>query len=127
MDKYVTDFECIAKHQKQDPDLSEVFQWVEMGARPRGERVAASSAAVRHYWNYFKSIEMDGGVLYKRFCKADGTGSYLQLSVPRDMRQVVMQQMHNSVMAGHLGGRKTLKGSSRVSIGSRCMKMCGIG
>ena len=47
------------------------------------------------------------GILYKKFLKRDGTGEYLQLLVPSALKKDILCQMHNSLLAGHLGRKKT--------------------
>ena len=47
------------------------------------------------------------GVLFKTFLKKDGSGKYLQYIVPKVMEQGVLSQMLNSILAGHLGSKKT--------------------
>jgi transposase InsO family protein len=47
------------------------------------------------------------GKLFRRFHKKDGTGDYLQFFVPRSLRNEVLQHMHNSLLGGHLGQKKT--------------------
>ena len=47
------------------------------------------------------------GILYKKFLKRDGTGEYLQLLVPLALKKDILCQMHNSLLAGHLGRKKT--------------------
>ena len=47
------------------------------------------------------------GLLFKKFVKKDGSGEYLQFIVPKAMKQEVLYQMHNSILSGHLGSKKT--------------------
>ena len=90
-----------------DPDLQPILKWMEAGKRPFGPEVCKASPATRHYWNLWQSLCLQDGVIYRRFHRKDGTGSYLQFLVPREMRTEIMEQMHNSVLSGHLGKKKT--------------------
>lgn len=45
--------------------------------------------------------------MYKEFHKHDDTGHYYQLLTPRKMKEAVLKQMHNSIVSGHLGNKKT--------------------
>ena len=73
--------------------------------------VTAASPEVRHYWNYWSALEIKDGLLFKRFHKQDGTGSYLQFVTPACLRKVIMYSMHNSILSGHLGKKKTTEKS----------------
>ena len=65
------------------------------------------SPATRHYWSIWDSLELQDGLLFKRFHKRDGSGSYLQFLVPRDLKREIMFQMHDTLLSGHLGTKKT--------------------
>jgi transposase InsO family protein len=96
-------------YQISDPELTNVIEWLKAGIRPPGAEIVGCSPAVRHYWNYFNSLEYVDGLLYKKFHKVDGTDSYLQLIIPRQLRDLVLRQMHDCILSGHLGRKKTLK------------------
>jgi hypothetical protein len=95
------------KRQLADPDIGPVMKWFQSGERPKGPIVCSASSDTRHYWNCWDSLVLKGNVLYRKFCKRDGTGEYLQLLVPKVMRNEVMYQMHNTTVSGHLGKKKT--------------------
>ena len=97
----------LRKKQLDDPDIGPVLQWKEADKRPSSDEVQSLSAATRHYWLYWKSLEIRNGQLHRKFAKRDGTGEQFQFILPRKMQQEVMFQMHNSVMGGHLGQKKT--------------------
>ena len=95
-------------HQKQmeDKDLGLLMKWKLQGTRPHGSDVTAASPELRHYWNYWLSVDFDGGVLYKR--AYTDTGVKQQLLVPHSLRKELVDKMHNSVFGSHLGTRKTI-------------------
>ncbi len=95
--------EKLSRRQKDDPDIGPIWQWVQDGERPRGEALAASSPATRHYWLNWNLLVLKNGVLYRKFEKQNGTGEYLQFIVPRQMQEEILYQMHESVLSGHLG------------------------
>lgn len=95
------------KKQLEDPDVAPVLTWIEAGDRPYGPEVCASSLATRHYWNSWSSLVVSNGVLFRRYTKKDGTGSYFQLMVPGSVKSDVLYQMHNTLLSGHLGEKKT--------------------
>ena len=65
------------------------------------------SPATRHYWIIWDSLRLQDGILMKKFLKQDGTGEYQQFMVPRSMRREIQHQMHDSLISGHLGCKKT--------------------
>ena len=69
----------------------------------------AQNPAVRYYWSIWKSLILQNRCLYRRFYRQDGTGSHLQFKVPKPLRPEILQQMHNSVLSGHLGWKKALE------------------
>lgn len=93
--------------QLDDPNVGTILRWVEEGQRPFGSRVCSSSPETRHYWNNWCLLRERNGVLYRQFLRQDGSGDHLQLIVPKSLRSEVMKQMHESVLSGHLGKRKT--------------------
>ena len=93
--------------QSSDPDLSPILEWKKSGSRPYGPVVCGSSPATRHYWNLWDSLVMQDGILMREFTKKDCITKYLQLLVPAEMRKEVLYQMHNTLISGHLGRKKT--------------------
>ena len=93
--------------QEQDSVLSVVIGWLKMGKIPSIKDVCGKSPALRHYWIYWNSLEMREGILCRRYFKQDGTGNYLQFVVPKELRDEVLRMMHDCVLAGHLGRKKT--------------------
>ena len=77
------------------------------GKRPSSQEMVTCSHATRHYWILWDSLVLRDGILLKRFFKQDGSGEYLQFIVPLVMRKEVLFQMHDSLLSGHLGLKKT--------------------
>ena len=101
-----TSFNDLKQKQLDDIDISPVIKWLEGGVRPYGPEVQSSSPATRHYWLSWDSLVLKDGVLHRWYYKRNGQ-SYLQCVVPKSMRSEVLHQMHNSIMSGHLGTKKT--------------------
>lgn len=93
--------------QRSDPDIRQVVEWVETGERPQVNEINAVGPAARHYLQCWDALVLKNGILLRKFEKKDGSGSYLQLVTPRCLQKDVLYQMHNSVLAGHLGRKKT--------------------
>jgi transposase InsO family protein len=97
----------LRKLQLSDKEIGPVLKWVESEKRPFGPEVCSASPAVRHYWNCWDSLAIKQGILYRKFRKRDNSGEYLQFLVPSTLRQSVLQQMHDCLLSGHLGKKKT--------------------
>ena len=69
--------------------------------------MASKSPADRHYWILWDSLLLKDGLLYRKFPKKDGSGEYTQFVVPRSLKSDILFQMHDSVLSGHLGCKKT--------------------
>jgi hypothetical protein len=101
-----TPLEEVRKKQKEDCHIQPVLKWKESETRPSEPEVQAASPATRHYLLNWESLVLKDGVLYKWFHRKDGTMLF-QLIFPRCMREDVMHQMHDTVLSGHLGNKKT--------------------
>ncbi|CAC5418224.1 unnamed protein product [Mytilus coruscus] len=78
--------------QENDPDLSPVLEWVKTNTRPSSTEMEKISAATRHYWHLWGSIELIDGVLYKTLTKRDGVENYKQLLVPANLKEEVLKK-----------------------------------
>lgn len=96
----------LRKKQEEDEDISLVLESKKNGKKPDYSVIAISSPATRHYFNFWDSLELHEGLLFKRFYKQDGTGNFLQFLVPRSMKREVMFQMHNNLLSGHLRSKE---------------------
>ena len=93
--------------QSNYTDIRPLLQAKMAGNRPTSQEMVTNSPAARHYWVLWDSLEVHNNVIYKRFVEKDGSGEYLQLVVPRSMKPEILFQMHDSVISGHLGCKKT--------------------
>ena len=109
--------EELSRAQTSDKAIGKILSWKTNGRRPHGTNVTSSSPEVRHYWNYWNSLEIHQGILFKR-SYTQSSGSHLQLLVPQKFRRQLVDNMHGSVFGGHLGAKKTLRNSSKDITGS---------
>ena len=93
--------------QRNDPDIGPLFLWKENDTRPSSKDIENMSPATRHYWHLWDSIDIRGGLLIKKFCRKDGIEDYTQFIVPFKLRNEVLHNLHDSVLSGHLGKKKT--------------------
>jgi hypothetical protein len=65
------------------------------------------SPATRHYVTIWDSLILQDEIRKKKNISKDGNFEHLQILLPKALRNEVLQQMHNSVISGHLGNKKT--------------------
>ena len=97
----------LRRYQNEDQDLALMVRSKSVGVKPSRQDMVTKSPACWHYWILWDSLVLLNGILYKKFLKRDGTGEYLQLLVPSALKKDILCQMHNSLLAGHLGHKKT--------------------
>lgn len=95
------------KLQQNDPDLKLLYNAKKEGHQPDEVLLKDTSPACRYYFNVWSSIVLKDDTLYKEYISKDGNYTYLQLLLPHSLREEVLQQMHNSIVSGHLGIKKT--------------------
>ena len=97
----------LRKLQDSDPDIGPILRAFVSECRPTSQEMSVLSSASRHYWVLWDTLLLQDGLLCKNFIKKDGTGEYVQFVVPTTMKREVLHQMHDSVLSGHLGCKKT--------------------
>ena len=97
----------LRKLQENDSDIGPILRAFASERRPTSQEMSVMSPASRHYWIIWDALILQDGLLCKKFIKKDGTGEYIQFIVPTAMKKEVLHQMHDSVLSGHLGCKKT--------------------
>ena len=97
----------LRKLQENDSDIGPILRAFASERRPTNQEMSVMSPASRHYWIIWDTLILQDSLLCKKFIKKDGTGEYIQFIVPTAMKKEVLHQMHNSVLSGHLGCKKT--------------------
>ena len=106
--------------QAEDEDVSWVIDYKKTGVKPTWKEVISRGAESKAYWGQWESLRMHQGVLCREKRRdgekrteedrEDGKGRriWLQMVIPRTLREPVLSEMHDSATAGHLGIRRTL-------------------
>ena len=97
----------LRKLQENDSDIGPILRAFASERRPTSQEMSVMSPASRHYWIIWDALFFQDSLLCKKFIKKDGTGEYIQFIVPTSMKKEVLHQMHDSVLSGHLGCKKT--------------------
>eukprot|EP00731_Ephydatia_muelleri_P019461 Em0012g286a len=102
--------EEIKSFQSADPDIHQMVYWLETDATPTGCPKDASWK-LASLWVQRRYLTLQHGVLYR--CWEDipggGTGRHLQLVLPAKLVNGVLEGLHNTLVGGHMGERKTLE------------------
>ena len=93
--------------QLKDSDIRPVLSWLERGGVPEEAEPQMQSASTRHYWVHRVQLQMKGRILYHLW--NTGTETILLVVVPREFKTSVLEQVYDTVTAGHLGHDKTLQ------------------
>ena len=99
--------DALRSAQISDADLSPLLEWRAKSAqRPGWKNLETRSEETRTLWAQYESLELKEGVLYRRFHRVDGSVDYLQLVMPRLLRETFLQLVHSGA-GGHFAVRKT--------------------
>jgi len=93
--------------QNEDKVLSKLRAWIEAGGKPAWAQIAAEGSALKSYWAQWDSICLHKGLLCRKFCMTNNR-TRMQILVPDQKRDEVLEVCHNAVTAGHMGIRRTL-------------------
>ena len=99
--------ENIRDSQLKDLSIGPLLLAKENSLKPPEEDFLLASPASKHYWLLWDQLEVNNGVLYKRFCGKNTLQNVTQLIVPQELKAEIMFQCHNSLLGGHLGCKKT--------------------
>ena len=97
----------IVTAQSEDPVLAKLITWKQEGLRPKWADVSAEGRLLKVYWAQWESLEMNNGLLCRRYILT-GKKERMQILLPDKLQDVVLEHLHNSVTAGHMGVRRTL-------------------
>ena len=100
-----TDLEAM---QREDEELQILHQWIDERQLPDRETAASYSPALRKYWLNAESLIRKNGVIYRKvWFTIEKKGCSLQLLVPKCLKNEVIRNHHDTLMAGHFGRNKT--------------------
>ena len=98
----------IRQAQLGDEDIGPVLSiFEETKERPLWKDIATNSANTKILWGQWERLEVQSGLLYRRWTKSDQ--DLLQLVVPKKFQNDVLYLNHDIPTAGHLGWKSNLK------------------
>ena len=96
-----------------------MLEWLERSRdKPTWEEIAPHSDNTKVYCAQWQSLQLLNGVLYRLWETPSGDSVVKQLILPESLRTEVLQELHNTRTAGHLGVAKTRSRVQGSSIGS---------
>ena len=100
--------EEISEAQKQDETLKILHKMKsESDAKPTWQTVAIQNSKFKKYWSQWYCIYLENNVLYRKWTDTLTNETIKQLLVPNIWQDEVLELLHNSQTAGHLGVHKT--------------------
>ena len=101
-----TDFR---QQQLEDDVLGFFLRRKEAGqSRPSWTEISTQGLVFKALWSQWDSLEVQHGLLHRRWESADGKQVKLQLMVPRNKVAQVLEEIHGGKSGGHLGVNKTI-------------------
>ena len=98
----------IRQLQLEDEAVGPVLRAKEVARRPSPDVISGKGREIGYLVQLWDQLIVRNGVLYRQHEGEHGPGSHLQLVVPRQAREEILQDIHGGVVAGHLGEKKTL-------------------
>jgi len=94
--------------QQNDPDLSPVLSWLKDGSKPNKGELAPCSAETKNIVAQWSLLRLRDGIFYREALRKPTGITFYQLVVPLKLRNVILEQLHNLRIVGHLGIARTL-------------------
>ena len=99
----------IREEQLKDDTMAPLIPLLEnQQARPPWENVSPGPPALKTYWAQWNLLAIRDNVLCRKWESADGMEIKWLVVLPTPLRHKVLQELHDSKSAGHMGEKKTL-------------------
>ncbi|CAG2248426.1 unnamed protein product [Mytilus edulis] len=100
--------EKLIQSQKEDSDIKVISDYKNINVKPGWQDISRHGNKVKSYWNQWDSLEFRNGILCRKYENIPGDEVTWQIVLPKALKKVVMEQLHNNITSGHLGIKKTL-------------------
>ena len=102
----------LVDEQRKDPEMKELWKFLDNGIQPTAKEKKTASAPVRRYLKHWRKLVVRKDLLYRTI--QDSTGEVIhQLMLPINLRESALQNMHDQL--GHQGLERT-----ELLLRSRC-------
>lgn len=92
--------------QLEDPTVGFVLRARERGERPSSDLLKGKSLEARLLMQRWDKLQVAEGVLWRHFEDDRGGDTWMQLIIPRALRNQLLEELHAGVVGGHLGEEK---------------------
>ena len=100
----------IKSAQKEDSDIGPVMQMLaENSQKPEWKTVSHLSSESKILLTEWKNLEIQDGILYKKWHSDNADSDWWQLVLPRKYYNTVIQQSHDHITVAHQGETRTLQ------------------
>ena len=103
----VSPMQNLCNQQLEDELVSMVFRAKEKHIKPSEREVKSMSSQAWRLFQIWNQLKVSGDCLYQKYINPVDGHHALQLVVPVSIRDNVLRDLHEGVMAGHLGEDKT--------------------
>ena len=101
--------EALRVGQMNDPEIKLVIQWLESSqTRPAWDDISHLGLISKHYWSQWERLKLISGVLYREWFETKGDSKTLQLVLPQEWREEVLNMLHDNICTGHMGITRTI-------------------
>lgn len=94
--------------QLEDATMGSVLKAKEAGRKPTTDQVKSLGPASRRLFQLWDQLTVRNGLLWRQYEGAEDHEATLQLVVPKARQAEVLKDLHDGVLAGHLGVEKML-------------------
>ena len=108
-DENILDQENLRQAQVLDPGLSVQHKGMEQNKRPTWNEISHMDAEMKTYWAQWSRLVLNNGVLCRKYFDTKTDTHFLQIILPKSLRDKILTQLHDHVTAGHLGTAKTIE------------------
>jgi len=84
------------QEQLNDSDISIFLLGKEVDTRSTWQEVALKGTAAKIYWSYWDSLQVQNGILYKRWENPNLKNTIIQLIVPKTRIKQILEETHDS-------------------------------
>ena len=97
-----------AEAQSRDSVLSHLHKLKnEHGEKPTWSEMALENVQLKKYWSQWDRIVLKNGVLNRKWIHSTTEENIMQLIIPNEWKQEILEMLHDDIQSGHLGIHKT--------------------
>ena len=98
----------VKEAQEKDPVISYFLQLKRREEKPQWDDISAQGNELKSLWAQWESFTFDKDGLLCRELAGPGKTRRMQVVIPLSLVDTVLEMLHDSVTAGHMGARRTL-------------------